>query len=260
MKTAGVLAVLAAFALCSGAVSGEPAGAGGKTPSPQVWSAAEIQAGRADCDRRLSGLHVRFDKLEPIKEGACGLSAPIRLQGFDYDDAPNVAFSPAPIISCKLTEALRRWLDGTVQPEAKRRLDATVATIVTLSDYGCRMRYDTAAETVSQHGYANALDIGEFITAKGERISVLELWNAGDERAAFLHAVHAGACRIFGTTLGPEANEAHKNHFHLDMTERRQPLCDFTPEQIRAREQAAALARASEKTGSGPKDAQAPKR
>ena len=38
---------------------------------------------------------------------------------------------------------------------------------------------------------------------------------------AFLHAAHDSACRIFGTTLGPEANEAHRNHLHVDMAERK---------------------------------------
>ncbi|MDX2308229.1 MAG: extensin family protein [Hyphomicrobium sp.] len=36
----------------------------------------------------------------------------------------------------------------------------------------------------------------------------------------FLKAAHASACRIFGTTLGPEANNAHRNHFHVDMAPR----------------------------------------
>jgi hypothetical protein len=39
-------------------------------------------------------------------------------------------------------------------------------------------------------------------------------------RTQFLRDIHTGACRIFGTTLGPEANEAHRNHFHVDMAER----------------------------------------
>lgn len=43
----------------------------------------------------------------------------------------------------------------------------------------------------------------------------------------FLHDIHASACRIFGTTLGPEANEAHRNHFHVDMAERKfKKICD----------------------------------
>jgi hypothetical protein len=43
----------------------------------------------------------------------------------------------------------------------------------------------------------------------------------------FLREAHAAGCRIFGTTLGPEANEAHRNHFHVDMAERkRTKICD----------------------------------
>ena len=44
--------------------------------------------------------------------------------------------------------------------------------------------------------------------------------NGYSARQQFLRAIHAAACRRFGTVLGPEANEAHRNHFHLDMAER----------------------------------------
>jgi hypothetical protein len=37
----------------------------------------------------------------------------------------------------------------------------------------------------------------------------------------FLHAIHADACGIFGTVLGPEANAAHRDHLHLDLAARR---------------------------------------
>jgi hypothetical protein len=39
-------------------------------------------------------------------------------------------------------------------------------------------------------------------------------------QSKFLHRVHEEACGIFGTVLGPEANDAHRNHFHLDMKAR----------------------------------------
>jgi hypothetical protein len=39
--------------------------------------------------------------------------------------------------------------------------------------------------------------------------------------AAFLRRLHKGACTAFGTVLGPEANEAHRNHFHFDLAPRR---------------------------------------
>jgi hypothetical protein len=41
------------------------------------------------------------------------------------------------------------------------------------------------------------------------------------KEAFFLRALHDGACRQFGTVLGPEANDAHRNHFHLDLMPRR---------------------------------------
>lgn len=39
-------------------------------------------------------------------------------------------------------------------------------------------------------------------------------------RQRFVRMAHATACHIFGTVLGPEANEAHRNHLHLDMADR----------------------------------------
>jgi len=39
-------------------------------------------------------------------------------------------------------------------------------------------------------------------------------------RSRFLRRAHLSACKTFGTVLGPEANDAHRNHFHIDMAER----------------------------------------
>ncbi|PPD28017.1 MAG: extensin [Hyphomicrobium sp.] len=40
-------------------------------------------------------------------------------------------------------------------------------------------------------------------------------------KSRFLREAQTSACMIFGTTLGPEANNAHRNHFHVDMAVRR---------------------------------------
>ena len=42
-----------------------------------------------------------------------------------------------------------------------------------------------------------------------------------DAKGEFVKTIHDDACNTFGTVLGPEANEAHRNHFHLDMKARR---------------------------------------
>lgn len=47
-----------------------------------------------------------------------------------------------------------------------------------------------------------------------------------DPKAQFVLYLHEEACRRFGTVLGPKANAAHKNHFHLDMKTRRKSFCE----------------------------------
>jgi len=41
-----------------------------------------------------------------------------------------------------------------------------------------------------------------------------------DHTSNFVRKVHGDACNTFGTVLGPDADAAHKTHFHLDMKER----------------------------------------
>jgi hypothetical protein len=50
--------------------------------------------------------------------------------------------------------------------------------------------------------------------------------SVAEKRSEFVKEVHDDACKDFGTVLGPEANAAHKNHFHLDMKERRKSYCE----------------------------------
>jgi hypothetical protein len=44
--------------------------------------------------------------------------------------------------------------------------------------------------------------------------------NGHTPRQRFLREVHDSACKRFGTALGPEANEAHRNHLHIDLADR----------------------------------------
>jgi hypothetical protein len=50
-----------------------------------------------------------------------------------------------------------------------------------------------------------------------------ELKERQEKRAmsAFLHQAHDGACEVFDTVLGPDTNDAHHDHLHLDMKERK---------------------------------------
>ncbi len=52
-------------------------------------------------------------------------------------------------------------------------------------------------------------------------VASTDLRPATTKEAAFLKRLHGSSCTLFATVLGPEANEAHRDHFHLDMKVRR---------------------------------------
>lgn len=45
------------------------------------------------------------------------------------------------------------------------------------------------------------------------------------QKSAFVRNIYEKACKSFGTTLGPNADAAHRNHFHFDMKYRRGGYC-----------------------------------
>lgn len=287
--------------------------------APAEWSKQEIELAQARCAAMLKGLDVVALPDAPIREGTeCGTPAPMRLLSIGSN--PQIAFSPPPTLTCDMIAALHRWLQRDVQPLARKHLGAPVVSMATMSSYSCRNAYGRKGGRLSEHGRVNALDIGAFVTAKGQTTMVVADWGPiareiaaqaaaaqkqreaeaaaaaarqkngtppaeapapvatqplrpsiaidmpgvsvqilrpdaptalgltqpnrlggpkQDEaalpapvealtgKAQFLRAAHRAACGIFGTVLGPEANSAHKNHFHVDMAERKQrSICE----------------------------------
>ena len=264
------------------------------------WSQQDIEQAQARCAALLKGLHVVAVPEQPIREGVeCGTAAPMKL--VSVGRSPEVALSPPPIVTCDMIAALHRWLERDVQPLARKHLGAPVIRIETMSSYSCRNAYGRTGSRLSEHGKANALDIGAFVTARGQAAMVVADWgptarqiaaqaaadraetekaqaknDAAAQAAAsnptvlrpgmaisipgvtvlmpglpqdnspslglappsrlggpkpppaapssgkmeFLRAAHRSACTLFNTVLGPEANHAHQNHFHVDMAER----------------------------------------
>ena len=63
-----------------------------------------------------------------------------------------------------------------MQPLARKHLGAPVVRVATMSSYSCRNAYGRAKSRLSEHGRVNALDIGAFITAKGQTTMVVADW------------------------------------------------------------------------------------
>ena len=255
---------------------------------PPHWSDAEVIAALRQCLRLLAPMTTSIDILDPLRDGECGAPVPVRLKRIGATGGVDI--DPPAVVNCQIVARLHDWIEGTLQPAAERLLGSRVTRIVTASSYDCRNRIGSASVRISEHAFANAIDVGAVVTADGRRIDVLTNWGptARDLRAAllaqaadrpqdrktaatedsakkpnngrrskdaassarasgnrksmtdviplaqprtreaeFLRAVHAGACGVFSTVLGPEANEAHRNHLHFDLVPRRhKALCE----------------------------------
>lgn len=69
---------------------------------------------------------------------------------------------------------------------------------------------------------------GKSVTVPAEvaAVKISETNGAATDDGRFLRRLHKGACETFGTVLGPEANEAHRDHFHFDLKARkRRAVC-----------------------------------
>ncbi|MEO8651789.1 MAG: extensin family protein [Hyphomicrobiaceae bacterium] len=320
-------------------------------PDPTKWSDAEISAERSRCEVMLKDLPVVTEPHDPIRKGECGAVAPVTLIRVGKD--PEVRLVPPATITCNMVAAMAHWIEKDVQPAARKILGAPITRMNIIGDYSCRQALGRTSTRLSEHGLANALDIHDFVTERGDNADLTRDWgptvrdiaarvaaeaaaeaarkaaaaaaaeaarkavkeakdaapkaaekvaklaaskpepppatattgnvsaeaggrslsrseirrarhdarqrgdprrraghsvsgDAGISRAEaspssgkkssaarpaedekpnarrqFLREIHAQACGTFGTVLGPEANEAHRNHFHVDMAKRR---------------------------------------
>jgi hypothetical protein len=277
---------------------------------PDVWPAGEIEAAQARCKAILKSIDAVALPQPPIKQGKCGAPAPIRLISLGTKE--RVTFEPPALVNCEMAGALNEWISKGLQPLARKQLGSRIAKVEVIGDYSCRASTGRVGHRLSEHAFADALDIGGFVTEQGHAVRVLSAWGeterdiaaktdaapangwttaprqagGGQKPAAivlpvsrktatgalrlaarrlgglaaaqpdhkqrnaklaalgpsmppgaqaapkkneqqFVHAAHDAACRVFATTLGPEANEAHRNHFHVDMAVRKyKKICD----------------------------------
>jgi len=171
------------------------------------------------CRAALERAGVRYTALPPRSgEGQCGYSDGVR---FTSGGARRIDFAPAGLgVACPVAAALAIWEWNVVQPAAERHFGTKVTSIDHFGSYSCRRIYGRDAGTWSEHSTADAVDIAGFRLGNGTRITVARDWRGDNEKAAFLREVRDGACQLFATTLSPDYNAAHADHFHLDQADR----------------------------------------
>lgn len=147
--------------------------------------------------------------------GICGAVYPFKVTALD---GGSVALNSTQTLDCPMIAALDSWIRDVVQPAAQARFGERVVGIDSMGSYNCRGINNRSGAGLSEHSFANAIDIGGFTLASGRTLSVMRGFNGPDpQERAFLHEAHAGACGLFTTVLGPGYNIFHYNHFHLDL-------------------------------------------
>lgn len=144
----------------------------------------------------------------------CGASRPFSVSGAA---GGRVALKPAALLRCPMIPQVERWVSQVVEPSAQYYFGSPIVEMKVAASYACRPINHKSGGRLSEHGYANALDISSFTLADGRTITVKGGWWGAERERLFLRAVHEGACQEFTTVLGPNADRFHHDHFHVDL-------------------------------------------
>jgi hypothetical protein len=169
----------------------------------------------ATCEAALNAAGVVFKQVANVQEGQCGYQDAIEVKASLADLTPNPGAPKNLPMTCDLAARLHMWERHVVIPAAEKYLGSPVSEIKAFGTFQCRNVADT--DKLSEHAYAKAADIASFVLADGREISVLDDFYGKDAKGDVLRVVRQRDCDLFDVTLGPDYNEAHKNHFHVDV-------------------------------------------
>ncbi len=176
-------------------------------PPPRIYQAA--------CPAVLGG-RIEGTMLEPIAEGACGERSPLSVTGV-LVNGRMVPLSGPVIVNCGMASLLPAWAEA-IDGYLISREDTRLSRILVGTSYFCRNRNNALRGDLSEHGFANALDVVGFELEDGRTITLPEGWvDPTSPSGRLLRFAHDSACSLFTTTLGPEANELHRDHLHVDL-------------------------------------------
>jgi len=184
----------------------------------------EALAKRQEIERRAGSvcgdLDIEGEVIGVVEgPGACGIPSAVRVRAVS-----GVALSRGTLVTCETATALRTWVDRGLRP-AVGDLGGGPVSLRVAAGYVCRNRNHDPNARLSEHSFGKAIDISLIRLADGSEISVERDWGRG-ERGGALLSMWQAACGPFGTVLGPEADAAHRSHFHFDVADYRSgPYC-----------------------------------
>lgn len=186
-------------------------------PEPRATCEADLSAGK------ITSLPQKLTPyVQPKSKITCG--AP---QVVTYRGSPSkITWSPSVLVTCSMALAIARF-ETILQEEAQRTFGKRVVHVRHLGTFVCR---EMAAYPgwISEHSYANAIDVAEFVLEDGTSIKIYDHFApkqpvATTREAAFLRKVARRAYdeEVFSSVLTPFFDRHHVDHFHLDLARTR---------------------------------------
>jgi hypothetical protein len=181
---------------------------------PHLLTKFHLSSLKGEPDRCFAALDragITYARVPPLeREEGCGYADAVRLQNSSVNYGSGVS------LRCPAMLALLLWERHVLIPAAQTHFEKQPVSIRHLGTYACRPIAGRSGRRLSQHAFANAIDIAA-VTVGGETVSVLRDWDDTGEKGRFLRDLRTGACRMFGAVLSPDYNAAHANHFHFDL-------------------------------------------
>jgi hypothetical protein len=147
--------------------------------------------------------------------GGCGGEDLVRLEAIVLADRKRVSIRPPATLRCGMASAVADWIRTDIVPLAAQ-LGSEPSGLEILGSYECRGFNGVPGAPLSEHGHANALDVGAIKLANGQSIGLTDRTVSRELRESVLHSV----CARFMTVLGPDSDWYHEEHIHLDLMPR----------------------------------------
>ncbi|WP_370275021.1 extensin-like domain-containing protein [Pararhodobacter marinus] len=160
------------------------------------------------------GLEGRvLDRIRSRTQG-CGVTEPVSVT-----NVQGIPLSLAATMDCDTARAFERWVRTEMIPTVGRT-GGGIAQIRVIGHYSCRTRNSQRGARISEHGRGRAIDVAGYQLRDGETVSVLDDYRRG-RHSRSLRRMYEAACGIFRTTLSPDSDRFHQDHFHFDLAQHR---------------------------------------
>jgi len=203
----------------------------GETPTRQVQRGNQSPAqalSHAEADKQLLALGIVYRRVpDEDSERGCTIE-----NGMEVSRIGNVQLTRPALVTQEMAIRVGRWVKDTLEPEVQKTFRTQLAALDVGGSYSCRNIYGKPfggrfAGRLSEHAFANAIDIGGFKLADGRSIDYVKHWRVKDGSSDFFQATSLSACEIFNTTLTPDYDRFHHNHIHVDASPKKEGDAKF---------------------------------